>query len=181
MRFLCLFFAALSLPAQQPPGVAPVWDVRQALTSLSGQTKRLQPVLAEFRVADWVSQGAPETYRAQWKAAQSEIGYFLRTLDALSAQPDRLTIALEAFLRMQALESMLESLNEGVRRYQNPALGDVLQSVLTETAPGRDKLREYLVELTATREQEFRIADQEAQRCRGTLLRQQSKKAQDRK
>ncbi|MGH9658608.1 MAG: hypothetical protein ACRD96_08690, partial [Bryobacteraceae bacterium] len=81
MRFLCLFIAALSLPAQQPAGVAPVWDVRQSLAALNGQTRRLQPVLAEFRVADWVSQGAPETYHAQWKAAQNEIGYFLRTLD----------------------------------------------------------------------------------------------------
>jgi len=41
-----------------------------------------------------------------------------------------------------------------------------------ETLASRDRLRHYVVELAAIKEQEFAIMDQEAQRCRAMLSRQ---------
>jgi hypothetical protein len=73
---------------------------------------------------------------------------------------------------MQALETSLNSLVDGVRKYQNPAVGDLLMGVLGENTSNRDKLRQYITDLAANKEQEFQIADKEAQRCRGMLNRQ---------
>jgi len=59
-----------------------------------------------------------------------------------------------------------------VRRYQNPAVGDLLVSVVSANSANRDQLRQYVTDLAQTKEQEFQIVDGEAQRCRGTLMRQ---------
>ncbi len=67
---------------------------------------------------------------------------------------------------------MLRSVAAGVRKYQNPAIADLLQSLIAGTTADRDKLREYIVELAADREQQFKVVDAEAQRCRATLARQ---------
>ncbi len=173
MRHLWILSAALALPAQNT-GLTPAWSARESIASLSAQTQRLSPVLSGLRVAEWIEKGAPDAYRAQMKSAQDEIGYLARTLEALARQPDRMTLTLEAYLRLQAIEAMVHSLGEGARRYQNPALADALQGVLSESATGRDRLRQYLVELTSAKEEELRIADAEAQRCRGNLLRRQA-------
>jgi hypothetical protein len=61
---------------------------------------------------------------------------------------------------------------EGVRNYQNPAVGDLLLGVAAENSENRDKLRQYITDLALTKEQEFEVADKEAQRCRGMLSKQ---------
>jgi hypothetical protein len=96
----------------------------------------------------------------------------LRASAALSRQPDKLTVALETYFRLQSVESQVTSLVEGVRRYQNPAVGDLIVSVMGANSANRDQLRQYITDLAQTREQEFQIADKEAQRCRGMLMRQ---------
>ena len=73
---------------------------------------------------------------------------------------------------MQAVEAQIGSLVEGVRRYQNPAVGDLLVGVLAANSENRDQLRQYITDLAQSKEQEFRVVDQEAQRCRGNLMRQ---------
>jgi hypothetical protein len=45
----------------------------------------------------------------------------------------------------------------------------LLIGVAAENSANRDKLRQYITDLAATKEQEFEVADREAQRCRGTL------------
>jgi hypothetical protein len=59
-----------------------------------------------------------------------------------------------------------------VRRYQNPAVGDLMISVMAANSTNRDQLRQYITDLAETKEQEFQIVDKEAQRCRGNLVRQ---------
>jgi hypothetical protein len=61
---------------------------------------------------------------------------------------------------------------DGVRRYQNPAVGDLLVSVVSANSANRDQLRQYITDLAQTKEEEFQVVDREAQRCRGTLMRQ---------
>ena len=56
---------------------------------------------------------------------------------------------------------------EGARKHQSPALADQMQTVISENSTNRDQLRQYMQDLAAQKEQEFKIADSEAQRCRG--------------
>ncbi len=175
--FIALASLAFAASAQNS-GVQAEWDISKTIDSLSTTAKRLKPMLDQLMPEEWVKRGAPDAYVAQWKGAQAELGYLVDSAKSLQAQPERLTLALDTYFRMQALEMRLTSLVEGVRNYQNPAVGDLLFGVLAENSTNRDKLRQYITDLAATKEQEFRIVDQEAQRCRGVLSRQPVRKNQ---
>lgn len=172
--WICLFFLAAAAVAQTaaPTGVSSEWDIRKLLEGLDLQAQHLKPIIDQVKPEAWVSRGASDTYVAQWKSAQAELRYLLSAADGLSRDPEKLTLALDMFLRMQAMESTLGSLIEGIRKYQNPALADLAQSVLAENSSNRDHLQQYLRDLAAQKEQEFQVADREAQRCRGLLLNQ---------
>ena len=161
--------------AQAPPpagGVSSEWDVRKLLDSLNAQASHLKPIVDQVHPEQWVAQGAPDAYVAQFKSAQAEIQYLLTSSATLSREPERLSFALDTYFRMEAMERTLASLTEGIRKYQNPALADLTQSVMVENSNNRDRLRQYISDLSAQKEQEFQVADREAQRCRATLLSQ---------
>jgi hypothetical protein len=166
-----------TLLAQGQSGVEAGWDISRTLDALSAQANRLRPILDQLTPQQWVSKGAPDTYIKQWKSSQDELGYLVGSVKTLEKQPERLTLALETYFRMQSLEMQLRSLVDGVRNYQNPAIGDLLIGVLAENSANRDKLRQYITDLAVTKEQEFNVVDQEAQRCRGVLSHTQSKPA----
>jgi hypothetical protein len=157
-------------------GVASEWDTRKLLDALSQQAEHLKPVIDQVQPDTWQSKGASETYIAQWSAAEAQLKYLLDSTDAFSRQPERLPLGLDAYFRMQALESSLGSLVEGVRKYQNPALAALMQTVVAENSTNRDRLRQYLQDLATQKEQEFEVADREAQRCRAALLQQPAPK-----
>jgi len=156
----------------QSGGIRPEWEVRKQLSALADHVQRISPLLAQLNPQDWVSHGAPAAYGDQLKRTRAEIDYLIGTTKELSARPEKLTAALEAFLRMQSVEVLLRSVTAGVRKYQNPAAADLLQSLIADTATDRDMLRDYLLELAADREQQFKIVDQEAHRCRSALVQQ---------
>ncbi len=169
----CLMFVSALASAQTPAGgVASEWDVRKLLDSLGLQAQHVKPIIDQVKPEAWVAKGAPQAYVTQWTTAQAELRYLLSSSDALSKQPERLTLALETYFRMQALESTLISVTEGIRKYQNPALADLMQSVVSENSVNADKLRQYIQDLATQKEQEFQIADREAQRCREILVKQ---------
>ena len=91
---------------------------------------------------------------------------------AFERQPEKLSAALDTYFRLQGLERELTSLADGVRKYQNPAVGDLLLAVMGENTANREGLRQYIGDLAVQREQEFAVADREAQRCRATINRQ---------
>ena len=172
-NFLPLLLLPMALPLSAPAqGVSAPWDISQTLGSLAEQTQRLTPILDQLTPDKWVARGAPAAYTAQWTNVRSEVGYLLSAAQNLRKQPERLTLALETLFRLQAVESQVNSLVDGVRRYQNPAVGDLLVSVVSANSANRDQLRQYVTDLAETKDQEFRVVDQEAQRCRGTLMRQ---------
>jgi len=175
---VCLLMASLGSVMGQTaePGVASEWDIQKLLQSLALQAEHLTPVIEQVQPASWVSQGASETYVAQWKVAQAELKYLLASTSAFSRQPERLTLGLDAYFRMQAMESTLGSLSEGIQKYQSHELAGRLQAVVTENSNNRDRLRQYLQDLAAQKEQEFLVADREAQRCRAALLQQPAPK-----
>lgn len=171
-----LLLLSLRLGAQAG-GVAPEWEIRKNISALAGSVERLKPLLEQVRPEEWVSQGAPDAYIGQWKTIRTEIGYLGISTDTLLRQPDRLTAALDTFFRIDRLQALLDSLEAGIRRYQNPALADLLRGVVSEGAGSRERLRQYVLDLAAIKEQECKVADQEAQRCRLILSRQPPKKA----
>lgn len=168
--------AAMAQTAPAPAGVSSEWDVRTLLDGLNRQAEHLKPIMDQVKADTWVSQGAPSAYAAQWRTAESELRYLLSSSQALSRDPEKLTLALDTYLRMQAMESTLGSLIEGIRKYQNPALADLAQSLMVENSTNRDRLSQYLRDLAEQKEQEFQVADREAQRCRGIILNQPAPK-----
>jgi hypothetical protein len=174
---LLLFFVLPALPqSAAPAGVSSEWDVRKLLDNLNLQAEHLKPVIDQVNPEAWVSKGAPDAYIAQWKSAEAELRYFLSSSNSLSREPERLTLALDTYFRMQAMESTLGSLVEGIRKYQNPALAEIAQTFVAENSTNRDRLRQYISDLATQKEQEFQVADREAQRCRGMLLNQPTTK-----
>ncbi len=167
--FLLLF---PSLQAQtQNTGIAPEWAVRATLKELIGQAHRYQAAVERLNVEDWIAQGAPQTYQSQRQSVQREAGY-LRTVSVrLSEEPEKISLALDAFFRLQSLESNTISLSEGARRYQEGPLSDELNRLVTENADTRFKLRQYVLDLSQTKEQEHAVAVREAQRCQEVLNR----------
>jgi hypothetical protein len=172
MKFLLLLLSFSVATFAQTAGVATPWDTTPMIASLSAQAARLKPILDQLTPKEWVAKGAPDAYIAQWKGAEDELGFLSDSAKALEKQPERLTLALDTYFRLQSLELRLHSLVEGVRNYQNPAVGDLLIGVAAENSANRDKLRQYITDLASAKEQEFEIADKEAQRCRGTLTKQ---------
>ena len=174
---LPFFFLSASLASgqtAQPGGVSSEWDIRKLLDGLDVEAQHLKPIIDQVKPESWVAKGASNTYIAQWKAAEVELHYLLSSSEALSRQPEKLTLALDTYFRMQAMESTVGSVVEGVRKYQNPALANLMQNALGENNANRDRLRQYIQDLAAQKEQEFQVADREAQRCRATLMRQPS-------
>jgi hypothetical protein len=156
----------------QSPGVPQEWEVRKDLAVLVEQIGKLEPLLHAVKPAEWTQKGAPEAYIAQRDAILAESGYLARSAGELANDPERLTLALETYLRLESLDAQLDSLNEGIRKYQNPALADLIQEAMTGGAAARNKLRQYVVQLAALKEDQLRVADREAQRCREGLLQQ---------
>ena len=160
---LCAAFC-LSLSGQDA-----AWENSPHAAELSAQANRLKPVLNQLKPDEWLANGAPETYVTQFRGAQLELAELAALAEKLEQQPQRLTIALETYFRIQALEWRFESLVAVVNKYQNPALGDQLLSVLRGNAANRDGLRVYIMELATRKEQEFNIVNQDAQSCRTQL------------
>jgi hypothetical protein len=173
MRILLTVVFCIAMPAlTRAQGISEPWDVSRAAKDLSAQAERLKPLLDQLTPEQWQAKGAPAAYVNQRRNAQDELGYMMRAAANLGRQPEMLTVALETYFRLQSVESQVTSLVEGVRRYQNPAVGDLIVSVMAANSANRDQLRQYITDLAQTREQEFQVADKEAQRCRGVLMRQ---------
>jgi len=163
---LLLLCALLSLSAF---GQNAAWDNSPHAAELAAQTAKLKPLLARLKPDEWVAKGAPQTYVTQLRGAQQELASLEAFAAQLEQQPQKLTVALETYFRLQSLEWRFESLIAVVNKYQDPAIGDQLSSVLHSNSANRDGLRVYITELAARKEQEFTIVNQDAQSCRAQL------------
>jgi hypothetical protein len=63
-------------------------------------------------------------------------------------------------------------LSEGAQRYADRASADKLNALIAGNFDSRQRLRDYLRDLTTSTEQNFKIADREAQSCRAELSKQ---------
>jgi hypothetical protein len=172
LLFLFLFFVCFGF-AQQAPDP-------QAVASLRGiaqHASKLLPMIEQVRAREWVSQGAPETYAVQADTARQQIRAIGIEMEALTQHPDAMKDCMKALFRVQAFHGALDALLGGLRRYQNPALADLIQSVAAEDQGDIERLQSYILQLADDKEQEFQVVEHEAQRCRADLIKAPVKKA----
>jgi hypothetical protein len=163
---LLLVCAVFSISAM---GQDAAWDNSPHAAELAAQAARLKPLLDQLTPEQWVAKGAPQAYVTQLQGAQQELVGLTAAAAQLDRQPQKLSVALDTYFRLQSLEWRFESLIEAVRKYQNPAVGDLMLSVLRGNSANRDALRAYITDLASRKEQEFSIVNQDAQSCRAEL------------
>lgn len=171
MKPFCLSLVVLFSPGlllSQTP-FAPPADLVKGLDSLGAYAASLQPILEQARPKDWVASGAPDTYVAQWNSSLVQCKGLAAAAKNVSQHIDRLPDVLQLLFRIQSLEITAGSLEEGLRHYQNPALADLLSATRAESTPVRERLQQYALQLAADKDQQFQVADREAQRCRQDL------------
>jgi len=154
----------------KPAGLEADWEIAAVLHEISLHAQRLGPMLERFDANQWVQKGASQTYVAQLQSCREQATALARGAEALTANPQQLSGELEIFFRMQSLETMLGSLEEGMRKYHSQADAQALAVFEAQDDANRDRLQRYIVNLAAQREQEFKVMDREAQRCRGLVI-----------
>jgi len=176
LRGLILISCAAALSAQTPPslektqaGLETNWDIGVVMRQIADNAGKMLPLLYQIDVKSWVEKGASDTYFAQVESSKEQARAALSGANALEQNPEKLAASLELFFRVEALESMLASLGDGVRKYQDPKLAQSITKAITDSNGNRNRLQQYLVNLAAEREQELQVMDREAQRCRATI------------
>jgi DNA repair ATPase RecN len=168
MRLVLAFLAlAASASAQQ----APMSDeeVVAVFNRISQRAARLGPMLEQLNPSDWVAKGAPDTYVAQWNSVRQQYAAIQNELSDLSHHLDHMTDSMKALFRIEAANQALGSLLGGARKYQNPAVAELIESVAAESARDIDSFQQHLIEMADAKEQQLALVDREAQRCRATL------------
>jgi hypothetical protein len=175
LRGLSVFACAAALfaqaPASQPAtaGLEPDWDIAPVLQEMGDHAARLLPVLDRIDVKAWIAKGASETYADQLQSSKDQSKALAGGARALSHNPEKLSTSLELFFRIEGLETMLASLEDGIRKYQDPQLARQLAAVNAENGANRERFRGYIINLAAQRENQFEVMDREAQSCRNNL------------
>ena len=126
----------------------------------------------KLTVVDWVNEKkASQTYLKQQEAVMAEAGYIKLVAERLSAAPEKLSLALDIYFRLQALDDKTAALAAGASRYAGDEMAASLQKLIDDNSSTRTKLRQYVMDLSINKEKEFAIAESEAQRCQAELNR----------
>lgn len=183
-RLFILFIAAGALicRAQQPSpnlakqqaqaesGLETPWDVRTIIAAINKDTQKLRPLLAQLKPQQWYDQnGAPSTYILQLQSAQQQINDVDVTTKMLAQKTEDLALGMDEYFRLEALDISTRSLAEGARRYGPPGQADRLDALIAQNFSNRQRFRDYLKDLATSTQQNFKIADEEAQRCRAII------------
>jgi len=174
MRAITLLWSigltAAALSAQA--GIPPEWETRKLLDSLVSNANKLAPLVEEINPASWKEKGAPDAYQPQWQRVRTAIKGLRASSTQLANEPTRISFALDTLFRLDGLNVLLGSLASGVRRYQNPALADLMLAVGDENATNREALKQYALDLASTKEGELKVMETEAQRCLSIIVNQ---------
>jgi hypothetical protein len=166
----------ITLPAAaqiQPQGLEPPWDARKVVDAVVKNDQQLKPLLGAINPQEWYEKkGAASTYVIQWQTAQRQLDDVEVTANRVSQRPDSLPLVLDLYFRLEALETSARSVNEGAKNYADRSTADALAKLVAGSFDARQRLREYIRNLSADLEQNFKIADGEAQRCRGMISRE---------
>jgi hypothetical protein len=176
-RAVLVLIAAIRLTAQQSPstepqGVSAAWDVRTQLTALANSIRELQPLVQRVDLKILGENGAPDAYIQQVRSVQASMKALLSAADQLAREPEKLPVAVDVYFQMERMELLMNSLRDGLRKYQSPDLADMLSQTLGKNAIHRDRLRQHIRDVAELHDEEYKIANEEAQRCRGILTKQ---------
>jgi hypothetical protein len=174
-RALLLAGALVLCASAQEKGVEPDWDIRPVLKDIAAHAQRMIPVLEQIDTAALTKNGAPDTYITQLNESKVQAKALATEASTLENSPDKLSADLTTFFRMQSLEKTLFSIEEGIRKYWNPAVADLLASEMAQNGGNRERFQRYILDLATQHEQECAVMDHEAQRCRGILAKQPPK------
>ncbi|MGH9584274.1 MAG: hypothetical protein ACRD4O_15220, partial [Bryobacteraceae bacterium] len=142
-------------------------DARSIIAGILKDNEQMKPLLDSMNPQAWYDKkGAPSTYILQRQTAQRQLNDVLYSAQLLSRKTGDLSLALDTYFRIEALEVTARSLDEGAREYGSRANADKLQDLIARNFDSRQRLRDYLRDLAANLQQNFKIADEEAQRCR---------------
>lgn len=157
--------------AQAAPGIAPDWDLKPKVLQILPAVQRLRPILERLQPEKWTQAGAPTAYERLYRESLNGIASVESIAARLAEQPSRLSLATEALIRLESLVELTSSVSQAVRKYQNPAVADLLDGEIGSAGAPRGWLRQLVSDLAALRERELETAEQEAQRCRTQTLR----------
>ena len=172
MACVGVFAARTQSPAapQQPAGLESDWEIATVLQELSAHAGKVLPLLDKADPQQWTAKGAPEAYVAQLQSSKEQAHALADGAKAMAASPQVLSAELQVLFREQGLETLLGSVAEAMNKYQNPAAAQELIAVNAEAGADRDRLANYIVNLAAEREKEYKVMDEETQRCRAQML-----------
>jgi len=171
MRLFIVFgmaalFCSAAFPQQPDQETAAIYN------QLAQRAARIEPMLQQLHPKDWIADGAPDTYVVQWNSALEQFRAIESDMAALVQQPETMTETMKALFRIQTTNQLLGSLMGGARKYQNPAVADLIESVAAEAGADIENMQRHLLRLAEEKDQQFKIVDNEAQRCRATLSKQ---------
>ena len=156
--------------APEPASVAAEWDVRAHLSDLVKDVASFESLLRRVDVEHWIGRGAPDVYRRQLMSAQEAFPHLVAATEKLSRQPELLSAAIEVMFQLERFELLVGSLRDGVRKWQSQDFANTITDALAANTTHRERLRQHVRDVALIREQEYQIANQEAQRCRGMLM-----------
>ncbi len=178
VAFSCAAQNPVTPPLTQPgTGLEAPWDVRTIIAAILKDNEQLKPVIAQLNPQQWYEKkGAPTTYIPQWTTAQRQVNDVVIASRLFSQNTENLSLALDTYFRLEALETSARSLAEGAHQYGDRATADKLSELAGRNFSNRERFRDYLRDLATSKEQNFKIADQEAQRCRGMISKEPATK-----
>jgi hypothetical protein len=175
-------FCFAQQPAPAANGIDAPWGVRKILDDLMADDEKLKLVLGTLNPQEWYSKkGAPSTYIQQLQMGQRQLNDVVTSSKLLAQKTESLPLALDNYFRLEALEVTARSLGEGARHYGDRYTADQLNALVAHSFTTRERFRDYIQDLAKTQEQNFRVADEEAQRCRGMISRQPAPAKRSRK
>lgn len=172
--FASLFCVAFAAEAQAPQqGVETAWDARKIIDVVSRNDEQLKPVLGAIDPKEWYEKkGAASTYVIQWQTAQRQLNDVEVIAKQVALKPDSLPGVLDFYFRLEALEESARSVDEGAKKYADRPTSDQLTRLVAGNFDARQRLRDYIRDLSTDLEANFKIADAEAQRCRSMISRE---------
>jgi hypothetical protein len=168
---LCVALTAPAAAQAPEEGMLPSWEVAEIANGVVEHAQSVRQILEQIRPKEWIQDGAPQAYVDQHETLASDIQNLELSAQALARKPDRLSIVVDTFLWLDRTQSMLRSISSGVRKYQSSAVADLLDSAGGVNTGAIEKLKGYMRDLATSAEAEMEIAHDEAQRCRGELMR----------
>jgi hypothetical protein len=155
-----------------PPqaGLEMPWDVKTILGGIKDDLNALKVQVGSMKPQEWHDRASgPTTYILQKQGAEQQLNDALAASALLDAKTESLPLALDEYFRLEALDVTIRSLAEGASRYGARSAADQVNQILARDFNNRERLREYLKDLASSIEQNFKVADAEAQRCRAII------------